>query len=77
MVLIQSRFKSVSVVLLFSFMMASFFVSCDKKAGCYDEDLYQAHKDDVCTMDCPGVTGCDGEFYCNECIALTQGISVD
>jgi hypothetical protein len=27
-------------------------------------------------MDCPGVVGCDGKNYCNECIARTQGIRV-
>ncbi|MBX7096040.1 MAG: hypothetical protein K1X56_15070 [Flavobacteriales bacterium] len=53
-----------------------FITSCSKNKDCYDEALYQQHKDDICTMDCPGVTGCDGKTYCNECIARTQGIRV-
>ncbi len=51
--------------------------SCDKKASCYDEALYQQYKDSMCPMDCPGVIGCDGKTYCNACIARSQGISVD
>ena len=51
-------------------------MSCNKDKDCYDEALYQQHKDDICTMDCPGVVGCDGKTYCNECIALTKGIRV-
>jgi hypothetical protein len=43
---------------------------------CYDEQLHQAHKDDICTADCPGVEGCDGKIYCNECEANRQGIPV-
>jgi hypothetical protein len=49
--------------------------SCSKSiSGCYDEQLYQQHKNDICTADCPGVIGCDGKFYCNECDALRHGI---
>ena len=48
--------------------------SCNKDKGCYDEALYQQHKNDICTTDCPGVVGCDGKTYCNECIARTEGI---
>jgi hypothetical protein len=28
----------------------------------------------TCTKDCPGVCGCDGKFYCNACIAHSEGI---
>jgi hypothetical protein len=29
-----------------------------------------------CTADCPGVCGCDGQFYCNECTANSFGVDV-
>ena len=29
-----------------------------------------------CTKDCPGVTGCDGKFYCNACMAHQAGFDV-
>jgi hypothetical protein len=46
------------------------------KDGCYSQKLYNQHKNDICTHDCPGVTGCDGKTYCNECEANKQGIAV-
>ena len=54
----------------------SSIASCKKESSCYDEQLYQQHKNDICTTDCPGVTGCDGKTYCNECEANRQGIRV-
>jgi len=50
--------------------------ACKKEKSCYDKKLYEQHKNDNCPMNCPGVTGCDGKTYCNECIANTQGIRV-
>ena len=29
-----------------------------------------------CPNDCPGVCGCDGLFYCNDCLALSAGVDV-
>src|SRR6185295_7976141 len=29
-----------------------------------------------CTEDCPGVCGCDGSFYCNECMAQSAGVDI-
>ncbi len=63
------------LALVFSFMLALAFSSCGKHP-CYSEALRQQYKSVGCTQDCPGVTGCDGKFYCNECMALTQGIRV-
>ena len=31
---------------------------------------------DGCTKDCPGVCGCDGQFYCNECAAHLLGVEI-
>ncbi len=29
-----------------------------------------------CTEECPGVCGCDGQFYCNACLATSAGTDV-
>lgn len=29
-----------------------------------------------CTKDCPGACGCDGQFYCNACLANAAGVDV-
>src|SRR5262249_5291336 len=31
----------------------------------------------ACDTDCPGVCGCDGIAYCNECLANAAGVDVD
>jgi hypothetical protein len=51
-------------------------LSCKNETECFDKELYEKHKNDICTMDCPGVVGCDDKTYCNECIARTKGIRV-
>lgn len=65
------------------FILPFSFASCNKDSSCspahdscYDEKMYQTHKDDYCTTDCIGVTGCDGKIYCNECEANRKGISI-
>jgi len=59
-------------ILLFTFIG---LVSCKK--DCYDKELQEQYQVIDCTADCPGVTGCDGNFYCNECIANSNGIRVE
>lgn len=49
--------------------------SCSK--DCYDKELEEQFYTIDCTADCPGVTGCDGKTYCNECMANSQGIRVE
>lgn len=51
-------------------------LSCSKENDCFDKDLYENHKNDVCPNNCPGVTGCDGATYCNECEANKNGIRI-
>lgn len=50
-------------------------LACKKKADCYDAQM-EANHPGICVQDCPGVCGCDGETYCNTCIANSQGIAV-
>jgi hypothetical protein len=63
--------------LLITFVALCLFSSCKKEHCCFDEELFEKHKNDYCPMDCPGVTGCDGKTYCNECVAATKGIRVN
>lgn len=49
-------------------------LSCNKSTSCYDAELAKANETVLCTQDCPGFKGCDGETYCNECIAAGHGI---
>ncbi len=63
------------IYLLCAFYLVLCFSSCKK--DCFDQDLYDQYKDAFCTEDCPGVTGCDGKIYCNECEANRQGIRVE
>jgi len=68
--------KTILKTVLLLTITAFLSTSCKKESGCFDEKLYQQHKNDFCTMDCPGVVGCDHKSYCNECIARTKGIRV-
>lgn len=66
-----------SLLKLIFFMAVISTSACVKENGsCFDEQLYQRHKNDKCPTDCPGVVGCDGEAYCNECEANSHGIRV-
>ena len=73
---------SLSITTLFLLLL----FSCDKekseekyagKDPCFDSQLYEQHKNDICPDNCPGVIGCDGKTYCNGCYALREGIKVN
>jgi hypothetical protein len=67
--------KSMKVLLFITLLLTIF--SCKKESGCYDAQLEKQFRNSFCTADCPGVIGCDGKTYCNECEANRQGIRVD
>jgi hypothetical protein len=49
--------------------------SCKKKEkDCFDAELQERSKVIRCSSDCPGIIGCDGKTYCNECVAAQSGI---
>ncbi len=48
--------------------------SCNKHDDCYNAQMARNHSGG-CTTDCPGICGCDGNTYCNECEANRVGIS--
>lgn len=62
-------------IALFFFSTAMLLLSCNK--DCYDAELAKQYESAMCTADCPGVVGCDGKTYCNECEANRQGIRVE
>jgi len=65
------------LLILIATSFSLIMISCDKdEADCYDEQLYQQHKNDNCTMEWSGVMGCDGKTYGNECQAAQQGIRI-
>lgn len=61
-----------SLLLLFTVLS---LLACEKKSNCYDAQLEKDMKDKFCTMDCPGVIGCDGKEYCNTCLMNKAGIT--
>ncbi|MCL4815012.1 MAG: hypothetical protein HND27_10250 [Bacteroidetes bacterium] len=50
-------------------------LACNKDSNCYDRKMKENHSG-ICSQDCPGVCGCNGQTYCNECIANSNGIKV-
>lgn len=64
-------------IFLTAFLFLS-FISCNRTTtkSCFDQKLYNEHKNVACPEHCPGVKGCDGKTYCNECIANSKGIRV-
>jgi hypothetical protein len=75
-ILFYSLKQKTMKVLLFITLLLTIF-SCKKESGCYDAQLEQQFRNSFCTEDCPGVIGCDGKTYCNECDANRHGIRVD
>ena len=63
-------------LMLIAFLFSITIMGCKTTTGCFDQKLYDQHKSDACPEHCPGVKGCDGETYCNECIANSKGIRV-
>lgn len=51
---------------------------CDYDSGCgfADEGGVCRPRPSGCPRDCPGVCGCDGVTYCNDCIAASMGVDV-
>ena len=72
----QFPFDIKVLFILFIFGSTILLTSCNKglPLSCYDPVFYQKHKNDGCTADCPGVTGCDGKMYCNVCGMHANGI---
>ncbi len=62
------------IILFLLALVASLFSCKEKESSCYDSSLVH---NNACTADCPGVIGCDGKTYCNECEAHRQGIRVN
>lgn len=52
------------------------YVTKASYSTCFDYSLYMEHKDDGCILNCPGVIGCDGKTYCNDCEAAKLGIKI-
>lgn len=68
----MKRIHSLSLLVL---TLGLLLGSCKK--DCYDKALEEQFYTIDCTADCPGVVGCDGKTYCNECIANSHGIRVE
>lgn len=65
--------------LIFYVILAFVFVSLnacqtDKPRPCPDKSIKH---NNACTTDCPGVTACNGQFYCNACEAAREGYWVE
>ncbi|WP_437739158.1 hypothetical protein WMF39_25800 [Sorangium sp. So ce1504] len=48
----------------------------DDSCGTFDTLGRCSPRPGGCTKDCPGVCGCDGQFYCNACVAQQAGVDI-
>ncbi|WP_437923142.1 hypothetical protein WMF37_29415 [Sorangium sp. So ce291] len=48
----------------------------DDSCGTFDTQGECSARPEVCPADCPGVCGCDGQFYCNACAAQGAGVDI-
>ncbi|WP_437595553.1 hypothetical protein [Sorangium sp. So ce590] len=48
----------------------------DDSCGTFDSEGQCSARPGGCPADCPGVCGCDGQFYCNACGAHQAGVDV-
>jgi hypothetical protein len=69
--------KKIIIISSLFCVLASFIcVSCTKTCDCFDQRLFDQHKNDACTEEWRGVKGCDGKLYGNECQANALGIAI-
>ena len=54
------------------------FCQFDPAASCgnFDAPGTCQPRPSACDLDCPGVCGCNGKFYCNDCVANAAGVDV-
>jgi hypothetical protein len=50
--------------------------ACKKTNSCYNAQLAEQNRGLFCTADCPGVTACNGQTFCNACEARKAGYEV-
>jgi hypothetical protein len=63
------------ITFLLGIILFANLTACKKtNNSCFDAALKEQNKNAFCTQDCPGITGCDGKIYCNDCEAARQGI---
>jgi hypothetical protein len=66
--------KNLKLLSLICFLIT--IESCTKKEhSCQNLKMKKEHSG-ICPENCPGVKGCDGKTYCNECDANRNGITV-
>ena len=62
-------------LIIFFISIICYCFGCKKEHSCQDLKMKRNHSG-ICTNDCPGICGCDGKTYCNECDANKNGITI-